>query len=438
MALGLRLTQQQKLILTQQMKTSLNILQMPIQQLKEYIEKEVENNVVIEIEEIANYLQGQNNLYHEYNHYKEEEISPFLFISEEKNFQDYLMTQIIEQVQETQMQEICFYMIHELDKNGFLTASIDDMAQALDVSKKEVAQALELIQGLDPVGVGTQNIKQCLQLQVLDKNPKGQSMILILIDNYLEYIATHRYEKIAEELNVALSTIYEYVDFIKSLEPKPTRGFYTGEMIPYIIPDAFIKKVDGKYEIIVNDQYLPRLFIQPTYIKLLNKDLNKEAGEYIQKHIQSALSLMKNIEDRKGTLHSVIEAILHFQEDYFSGTSNYVKPMTLRDIAQMIDMHESTVSRTVQDKYIDMEKRIVRIKDLFAQGISQNSTGEISVEEIKDIMATIIDQEDKTKPFSDQDICEQLQGQNIELSRRTVAKYRQSMEIPSSTQRKRK
>lgn len=433
MEINLQISQQQKLIITQRMQTSLNILQMSTMELREYIEKELETNIALE------YLEDNNSFSNGSNYYEGEAASPFLFVSQQQTFRQYLVTQVIEQVRDEQLKDICFHIIEELDENGFFRISTKDVARIKNVEEEKVEQALTIIQQFEPIGVGAKNVKHYLELQVNHKNPKEKQIVLILIHKYLEDIANYQYKKISKELNISLGQLQQCIDFIKSLEPKPTRGFYTGEVVQYVVADAFIKRENKQLQVIMNDAYLPRLSIQTCYKNMLKDDIDLKSKEYIQKHIQNALFLIKNINDRKRTVYKILEAITYIQRDYFNGESNYVKPMTLKDIAEIVNIHESTVSRAIQDKYIDIETKIVCMKELFAQGIyqkHQNQEIEMNVEEIKDAIYKMISEENKRNPLSDQDICQLLEAQNMNISRRTVAKYRQSMGIASSTKRK--
>ena len=428
MKMGLQLNQQQKLMISNQVTASLKILQMPVQQLKEYIEQEAEDNIAIDIMED---YQSYSNQYG-FTSNREEEASPLLFIAEKQSFKEYLRIQIIEEVKDRKMQRLCLYLIEGLDDKGFFMDDISSIAMAKAISEEYVHKGIEIIQGLEPLGVGTKNTKECLALQIYKKNPKDQSTLIALIDNHLEDIAANRYNKISDELKISLTKVHETIGFIKTLEPIPSRGFYTGEDIAYITPDAWIEKKDIGYEIILNERHLPKVFINPTYAKMFKDEVDTETREYLQAHIAKATSLIKDISNRGATLQRIIEAIIEYQKEYFNKNSSYPKPMTLGDIAHMVGFHESTISRAVQDKHICIENTIIKLRDLFAQG----GTGDITAEEVKDKIRVMIEEEDKKKPLSDQYICEKVKELGIEISRRTVAKYRQEMGVDSSTQRK--
>ena len=260
-----------------------------------------------------------------------------------------------------------------------------------------------------------------------------------MIENHLEDIADNKYQVIAKKLKITVKEAQDYGDIIKKLEPKPTRGFYTGEEVKFVIPDAEIRKIDGEYFIIMNNKVIPTLSINPIYNEILNED-DKNAKEYVKEKMNKAMFLIKSIEQRKSTLYKVLEKILELQRGFFENGKKALKPMTLRQIAEEIDMHESTVSRAIREKYILTSFGTVKIKDLFVTGLQNTSNGEdedVTVTNIKRQIEEIINAEDKKKPLSDQIIANMLLEKEIKISRRTVAKYREEIGVKSSSKRKR-
>ena len=229
----------------------------------------------------------------------------------------------------------------------------------------------------------------------------------------------------------------EYEDIIKELEPKPSRGFFTGEEIGYVVPDVYVRKLNDEYIVLMNEGVLPKLMINNTYKKVLEFSQDKNTIEYVKEKISSAMFLIKSIESRKNTLCRVMEEVVKSQREYFDKGDDYLKPMTIKYIAQKLDMHESTVSRAIRDKYVALNSgEIKRIKSLFTSYVNIRNE-EVSVSNVKKDIERIIEGENKNKPFSDSVICEQLNKQGIDISRRTVAKYREELGIKSSSQRKR-
>ncbi len=273
----------------------------------------------------------------------------------------------------------------------------------------------------------------------IKKKSINNSKICEIIDNFLPLVAENRYNVISKKLSISIKKAQEYGDVIKTLQPKPSRGFYTGDEVKYIVPDAYIKKIDNEYYIIMNEELLPKLTVNNLYKDIVLNDTDENAVEFVKEKLNSAIFLIKSIENRKSTIYRVLEKILEIQRDYFDLGIKFLKPMTLKEIADSLGMHESTISRAIRDKYINTNRGTILIKDLFTTGITaNNSTGEdISVEFIKREIKELIDKEDKKKPISDQIICNILNNKGIQISRRTVAKYREELGIQSSKCRKR-
>ncbi|HDK7166936.1 TPA: RNA polymerase factor sigma-54 [Clostridium botulinum] len=453
MNFGLSLTQEQKLIMTQQMQLSIKLLQMSTYELQQYVEKEVQENPVLDSQNIhkedkdiedINYkklikhLEGNGNEYGSYSNYNKEETSPFNFISNEKSLKEYLQEQIIELNENKYIKSICIYIIENIDDKGYLSVNDEEISEELKVPLDSIKKAIDIVQSLEPDGIGARNLKECLKIQ-LKKKSINNSKICEIIDNYLPLVAENRYNVISKKLGISIKKAQEYGDVIKTLQPKPSRGFYTGDEVKYIVPDAYIKKIDNEYYIIMNEELLPKLTVNNLYKEIVLNDTDENAVEFVKEKLNSAIFLIKSIENRKSTIYRVLEKILEIQKDYFDFGIEFLKPMTLREIADSLGMHESTISRAIRDKYINTNRGTILIKDLFTTGITaNNSTGEdISVEFIKKEIKELIDREDKKKPISDQIICNILNNKGMQISRRTVAKYREELGIQSSKCRKR-
>ncbi|URZ17608.1 RNA polymerase sigma-54 factor [Clostridium felsineum DSM 794] len=456
----LNLTQQQKLVMTQQMQMSIKLLQMSNIELNDYIKRELEENPLLEGKERQNdkeyrsdmskvdykefikYLDFDNYT-HENYHYRneEEEVSPFNFIGNKKSFTEYLLDQLGEISIDRYTRPICEYIIENLNSNGYLPDTIEDISQDLHKNLKSVEKALEIVQSLDPSGVGARDISECLKLQIKRKNVNDITLMEI-VDKHLADIAENKYSLMAKELNIDPKEAQEYGDYIKSLEPKPSRGFYTGDEVKYVVPDAFIRKIDNDFYVIMNDSSLPKLSINSTYKNILNNENDKKDVEYVKEKLNSAMFLLKSIEQRKSTLYEVLNEILKYQNDYFNGITNYLKPMTLKDISEKLEIHESTVSRAIREKYVYVDtKGLLKIRDMFTTGIStsvnQANKEDLSTQKIKNEIKELIAKEEKESPLSDQKISEVLKEKGMNISRRTVAKYREEIGIKSSAKRKR-
>ncbi|MDS0526858.1 RNA polymerase factor sigma-54 [Clostridium sp. SHJSY1] len=452
-----KLTQEQRLALTQEMQLSIKVLQMSANDLREYINNEYEENPVLEIKdefisntnekstdldkhdykEMIKYLEFDNYGAQSYGSYDDEEVSPFNFISQKKSLKEYLHEQVMEIEEEDLKKEVADYIIENLDSRGYLEISISEIAKELNLSEKLIEEGLEIVQSLEPYGIGARNIKECLknQLKYLGYNDEK---LKIIVENYLEDLADNKYKNIASQLNISPREAQRYGDIIRKLEPKPSRGFYTGEEVKYILPDAEIRKVQNEFLVIMNDKLVPNLSISGVYKEVINKNQGDDVNSYVKEKLDKALFLIKSIEQRRSTLYKVLEKIVEKQREYFEYGINYLKPMTLKDISKEIEMHESTVSRAIKEKYILTSYGTVKIKELFTTGVSSSkSEDEIAVSNIKNRIKKLVDGEDKTKPFSDQYICDYLNRENINISRRTVAKYREELGIRSSSKRKR-
>ncbi|SKA73072.1 RNA polymerase, sigma 54 subunit, RpoN/SigL [Clostridium sp. USBA 49] len=453
---NLNLTQEQKLIMTQEMQLSIKILQMSSLELIEHIENEVLENPVLEAEynenlqtyddkdivnykELIKYLEF-DNYSHNYNekNNNEDEISPFNFISEKLTLREYLINQIIDIGVKDYLKPVCEYIINNLDERGYLEIGIDEISKQFNIEKNDAAKALDIVQSLDPSGIAARNIKECLILQLKRKKYEDEKLYTI-VNNYLENLAENKYSDISKALNISLKEVQYYEDIIKSLNPKPSSGFYTGEETSFIVPEAYIRKIGEEYHIIINDNVLPKLIINENYKEIVKLNEDKDAISYVKEKINNALFLMKSIEHRKSTIYKVLSEIVKIQKEYFDYGEKYLKPMTLKDIAEKIDMNESTVSRAIKDKYINTNRGLVKIKDLFTNKVilSSNKDETISTNIVKKEIKELIDKEDKKNPLSDQEICNILNKKGMNISRRTVAKYREEMNIKSSSKRKR-
>lgn len=456
MNFNLNLTQEQKLIMSHQMQLSISLLQMSSMELQEHIDKEVEENPVLEFsyddndkeneadlksriahKELIKYLEFDSYSHHDYQKNEDEEISQFSFVSEKKSLKHYLNEQLTDFNVNNFLKKVCKYIIDNLDDKGYLDISINEIAEVLKIDIYVAAKALNFVQTLDPSGIAARDLKECLKLQ-LERRGIHEKELFLIIDNYLEDLAENRYVSIAKSLGIDLKKAQQYGDVIKSLQPKPSSGFYTGDEIKYIVPDAYIRKIGDCYHIIMNDDLIPKLCINNRYKQLLLQDSDKEAVNYIKDKLNSALFLIKSIEQRKSTIYRVLERVIELQKDYFDYGESGLRPMTLKDISQSIEMHESTVSRAIKDKYINTNRGTIKIKDLFTAGISTGSNFEdISTTIIKKEIKELINKEDKSKPLSDQAICEKLNEIGMNISRRTVAKYREEMNIKASSKRRR-
>lgn len=451
MDLKLNIAQKQKLILTQIMQQSINVLQMSAYDLREYIEKEFEENPILEADfnlieskdnidntQLSKYLNDRYDENYNYQHNNEDEASVFNFISDKKSLKDYLYEQLGEIKSDIKIKKVVSYMIESLDSRGYLENTLEEICSDLGIDEEKVQNALEILQSLEPCGIGARDLKECLLIQLKNKGILDE-IIKEIVLKYLEYIADCKYNYIAKELKITPKEVQAYGDIIKSLEPKPSRGYYTGEEVKFIIPDAYIVKIGDKYNVIMNKDIIPNITINNLYKQEILNGKNKKEVEYVKEKVNDAMGLINDIEQRNNTILKLLECIVKKQKAYFENGQEYLKPMTLRDLADEMALHESTVSRAIKDKYILTSRGTVKIKDLFCNGIvSSGINGEgVSTNTIKNKIKQLIQLENKNKPLSDQAICDLLKKEHIDISRRTVAKYREELGIKSSSKRKR-
>jgi len=327
-------------------------------------------------------------------------------------------------------------IIGNLDENGYFHASLEEIAAAAQVGIAVAERALRIVQGFEPAGVGARNLRECLTIQ-LDGLPGDTSLAKELVEHYLEELEARRLPKIAEKLNVSLQAVQEALAQISSLEPKPGRS-YTTEDPRYITPDVYVLKVDDRYVVVLNDEGLPRLRISPYYRRLLSLrgSNTKETREYIEGKMRSALWLIRSIEQRQRTLYRVTESIFKYQREFLEKGIPSLRPLTLREVAEDISMHESTVSRVTTNKYVHTPQGLYELKYFFHRGVSAAGGEAVSSITVKDLVRKLLLSEDAGKPLSDQKIVEILKKQGIDIARRTVAKYRSQLKVPSSARRK--
>lgn len=458
MRLGYDLTleQAQKLVMTPQLRQAIQLLQFTSQELNEYLENQIEINPMLEkesisddyenIEEIADeaeeidwkeLLESYDDISYTGQKGKSDKETTYEnFVSYSASLKEYLLIQLGLTICEGLERKIGKYIIETIDENGYLTVSIEDISETLNVSTEQVEKVLLEIQCFDPVGVGARSLEECLCIQLKDKSIEDKN-IYNIVENYLEDVAQNRLQKISKELGLELEEVQNICDFIKTLEPKPGRSFSIGGgEVKYITPDVILQEIDGEYLVVLNDITAPRLNINSFYKELMLKSDDTNITSFLTDKLNSAMWIIKSIEQRKTTIYNVVESILKFQKDFFEKGEKGLKPLTLKDVADDIGVHESTVSRATSGKYIQTPRGLFELKYFFTTGISGND-GDVSSISIKSMIKDFIEKENPKKPLSDQQIANMLKEKDISISRRTVAKYRDELNIPSSSMRRR-
>lgn len=408
----LKLKQEMKLSLTQEMKISMNILQMSSSNLKDFIEKEALKNPMLEV----TYSTPSSK----YNS-DEETTSPFDFIIEEKTLIDFLEEQLGYLKISPKIKSICEYVINNLDDRGYLSISKLEIKKALKISTAQLKEAMDIIYTLEPAGIGAENLKESLKIQLITKNIIDEKLFT-LIDDYLEELGDRKYSLISEKLHVSVEQIEDYLDIIKSLEPIPARGYFVGNKTNYVVPEAKIEIVDDELTVTLNEEAIPKIKINSSY-KSTNSLSDKN-------NMYTAINLIKSIEKRYITLERVLNQLIVKQKNFFFRGKDFLQTLTLKDIAKELNLHESTISRAIRDKFIETPQGIIAIKSLFIL----NS----ECLEIKKTIEELIKSENKSSPLSDEKISLYFKNKGCSIARRTIAKYREELGIPSTRERKRK
>jgi RNA polymerase sigma-54 factor len=328
-------------------------------------------------------------------------------------------------------------VIGNIDENGYLDATDEELAGQSGMSIETARTAVKLIQTFDPPGIGARDLKECLILQLEPLKLRG-TIVESLITNDLDAIAKKKYHQLAKQYNTDMDGILAAVKVIEGLEPKPCRNFSSASPI-YIAPDVYVVKTEGKYNIILNDEGMPRLRVSNYYKKLLSQknSLPKEERQFMEEKLRSAVWLLKSLDQRNKTIYRITEHLLRLQGEFFDKGIQHLRPLNLKDIATEIEMHESTVSRATSNKYLSCSHGIFNFRFFFSSGIQGGETGTVSSTSVKDLIKKLVSEEDTMKPLNDQKIVELLKAQDITIARRTVAKYREELNISPVTQRKR-
>ncbi|MCG2711794.1 MAG: RNA polymerase factor sigma-54 [Candidatus Omnitrophica bacterium] len=479
MALKQRLLQKQvqKMIMSMKMQQSMQILQLPIVEINQLIAEELATNPVLEdvsvstSEEAAgadavnqevppvNETSAPDNSLNNMPRIRDEKdikleagwldndnvwFSDFFDKSkvvesiEKHNFMETLITKsstlqedLLRQYRLSNINsddiEIAEQIIGNIAENGYLAASIEEIAHSTGFSEELVGRVLEKVQSLDPAGVAARDFKECLLLQ-LKRRGKENSPEAIIIKNFLNELAAKKYNLISKELKVSLAQVKKYVLNISSLDPKPFRNYAAGAL--RIVPDVILEKTPSGYEIIINAKNLPQLSISQIY-KKIHKDKNcpEQAMRFIKEKLQNAQNLISGLSQRNQTLERVTKCIISYQGEFIEKGIFNLKPLTLKQVAEKLEVHPSTISRTVANKYIQTPYGTFALKNFFSQAIVSES-GTLSNQNIKAMLEELIKTEQGDNPYSDQEIEKILKSKDMNISRRTVTKYRNSLKIP--------
>ena len=361
-------------------------------------------------------------------------------LSSASSLSDHLLWQLsLHQSDDDRFRDIGSAIIGNLDDDGYLVASVEEIAAMGEWSVAEVEKALQLLQTFDPRGVAARDLQECLWLQLKFLGLEGTPTEKIVTE-HLRLLQNHQVPEIARRLGMTIDDLKEHIEIIRNLDPKPGSR-YNPQQSQYVIPDVYVVKVEDQYVAMLNEEGLPQLRISPTYRRLLDKNApgtqeNNETRNYVKDKFRSALWLIKSVDQRQKTIQKVANSIINFQREFLDNGIEYLRPLVLRDVANDIGMHESTVSRVVNNKYMHTPQGVFEMKYFFHSGISSSYGDSVSSVTIKQRIRKIIENEDPRKPLSDSKIVSILQKEGLMLARRTIAKYREELKIPTSNQRK--
>ena len=441
LGMDVSIQQTQKLALTPQMEQSLSVLQMGTEELNQCIEEEVLSNPMLdyakepEKKEVRR-SQGEGIGY--YSRRKTEDTDYQSYInaiadekSEDTELAEYLRMQLYTKKISPRRQKIGEYLIECLEESGYLKMDMDELAKGIGLSKEELEREIRFMQTLEPCGVFARDLRECLLLQ-LQGEEQMQRQARLLIEKYLDEIAQNKIPQISKQTGLTTAEITKTIQYIKEeLEPVPGRGYGCANRNEYIYPDITVKEDEKGYRIILNKEKVHTLELNREYLPMLGQVHSSEENKYLKEQYQKAKILIQNIGKREETLAAVAEAIVDWQRDFFDKGKAFLKPMNLLDIAQELDVHESTVSRAVRDKYLECRWGIFELKYFFSNKTSDGNNCNVLT-----CIQEIIRSENKQKPLSDAKIAEQLEKEGIRISRRTVTKYREQMQIPNTQMRK--
>jgi len=470
--LELRLSQ--KLILTPQLQQAIKLLQLPHLELSDFLNQELIENPFLEevneevpaeelspeerenvekedtyedtgapLEKLMNltvdeYFEERSSDGRDLGYFTPGTVTPpsfEQFLTREPDLSEHLLWQLRLSHVSDDIRKVGEIIIGNIDENGYLAASLEEIINAAETDEPTAEIALRMVQSFDPPGVGARNIKECLLLQTAALGLNGTIIEKILMNN-MDELEKKKYAVLSEQYNVPLADIITAVKVIEGLEPKPGRNF-SSTAPHYIVPDVYLIRTAEGYQIILNDEGVPKLRVSNIYRKLIQQenDFPKDEKNFLVEKWRSAVGLLKSLDQRDRTIYRVTETLLDLQQEFFDQGVEYLKPLTLRDVASALNLHESTVSRVTSNKYLACERGIMGFRFLFSSALS-SGTGNISSTSVKNMIRKIVTEEDVQKPFSDQKISEMLKQHGIGIARRTVAKYREELGIPSQTQRR--
>ncbi|HEX4379772.1 MAG TPA: RNA polymerase factor sigma-54 [Candidatus Acidoferrum sp.] len=357
------------------------------------------------------------------------------FLSSSTGLADHLAWQLSVTICSDTVKELAESIIGNLDENGYLTASTEELMQEGKYTQDDLDDALAVVQDFDPIGVGARDLRECLLLQLKAFDPTN-TLAQQIVSEHLKQVQANQLKEVARALNRPLDIVKRALDVIKKLDPRP--GLRYNKTEPRLVePDVYFRKVDDQWQAFLNEDDMPQLRLSPTYRRLLVKDASdRDVRNYVKERFTAAIQLMKNIEQRKHTILRVCQSIIARQGDFFLQGPDALKPMMIKEVAEEVGVHPSTVSRAVASKYAHTPQGVLELRSFFSESVNGPEGGAMSLLTLKRLVKKMIEEEDSTKPLTDDQIAKKLDDNGIHVTRRTVAKYREDMRIPSTHQRR--
>jgi len=357
------------------------------------------------------------------------------FLSSAAGLTEHLTWQLSVTICSDEVREIAESIIGNLDENGYLTASQEELLQDGKYKQDDLDDALAVVQDFDPIGVGARDLRECLLLQLKAFDPQN-TLAQQIVSEHLKQVQSNQLKEIARAVNRPIEVVKRTLDTVKKLDPRP--GLRYNKTEPRLVePDVYFRKAEGVWQVFLNEDDMPQLRLSPTYRRLLARDAaDKDVRNYVKERFTAAIQLLKNIEQRKHTILRVCQSIIARQGEFLDHGPDALKPMMIKEVAEEVGVHPSTVSRAVASKYAHTPQGVLELRSFFSESVNGPEGGGMSLLTLKRLVKKMIEEEDATKPLTDEHIAAKLEDSGIHVTRRTVAKYREDMRIPSTHQRR--
>jgi RNA polymerase sigma-54 factor len=357
------------------------------------------------------------------------------FLSKPPSLEEHLNWQLGLTDVRTETAEIARQIIGNLDEDGYLILSLEELCQVCNCTIEQAQEALEVVQAMDPVGIGARDLRECLSIQLRSLGLE-ESLSYTIVQEYLHSIENRKFKEIASRTGATFEEVLHAVDCIKRLIPKPGQK-HSNQRVTYVQPEVTIAKVDDEFVIMLNDEGMPQLRLNAGYKELLKSNgVSGEAKAFLREKFRSAIDLLRSVHQRKQTIYRVCDCIVNRQKDFLENGPSQLRPMLIKDVANELGVHSSTISRVVTNKYVDTPQGVMELRKFFTMGVENSDGVGLSIVQVKLKIKKLIENENKRKPYSDNQIGQLLKRDNIFITRRTVAKYREQMQIPGSRERK--